>query len=248
MAQCPKCSADIVDDFGLTECSACHAQLIVHIDGRVEFSGAGNDEPTAAPEAIYAEDIGADESFADEPAEEAVAYDEPYAEDGFEAAETLSDDAAAEPEDMFAAEEDPYAENPDIGSEDEPAEPVVEYPDFDEPEPAPPAAHAYVPPADSPDLSDIAAFGNSEVSGAREGTLRYNVHVTGIDTVDVRDAFREALTDRKFVWDTDQILRSIRDGECWVKDVTATKAHVLISRLRTLPVEIEWEQYAIHQA
>ena len=74
------------------------------------------------------------------------------------------------------------------------------------------------------------------------------MRVTGIDTVDVRDAFREALTDRKFVWDTDQIVRSIKNGECTLRDVTATKAHVLISRLRTLPVDIEWEQYAIHQA
>jgi hypothetical protein len=250
MAQCPKCFAPITDDFGLTECSACGAQLIVHIDGNVEFSGAGSDGSVPdAPLAEYAEDIGADESFTDEPVDSAPAYDEPYAEDGFESAEAQNDEAAAEPDDLFAAApEDEFSGDLNGSAEAEPEEPLAEYPDFDEPEPPPPNAAAYAAPNDSPDLSDIADFGNSAVSGAREGALRYNVKVTGIDTVDVRDAFREALTDRKFVWDTDQIVRSIRDGECLLKDVTATKAHVLITRLRTLPVEIEWEQYAIHQA
>ncbi|MBX3020318.1 MAG: hypothetical protein KF799_01470 [Bdellovibrionales bacterium] len=102
--------------------------------------------------------------------------------------------------------------------------------------------------SDSPDLSDIAAFGNSDVSSAREGALRYNLRIYGIDTSDVREAFREAITDRKFMWDVDKILRAIHNGEAVIGNVSATKAYMLISRLRSLPVKIRWEQYAIHQA
>jgi hypothetical protein len=102
-------------------------------------------------------------------------------------------------------------------------------------------------PADSPDLSDIARFGNSEASSGRDGALRYNLRIHGIDTVDVREAFREALTDRKFLWDTDQILRSIRNGEVQIPNVAASKAYMLITRLRSLPVKVKWEQYAVHQ-
>jgi hypothetical protein len=99
----------------------------------------------------------------------------------------------------------------------------------------------------SPDLSDIAQFGNSETSSAREGSLRYNLFIAGIDTADVREAFREAITDRKMVWDTEQILRSIKNGEVQLRDISPVKAFILVSRLRELPVRVRWEQYAIAQ-
>jgi hypothetical protein len=102
--------------------------------------------------------------------------------------------------------------------------------------------------ADSPDLSDIARFGNSDVSSARDGSLRYNLWVTGIDTSDVREAFREAITDRRLVWDIDQILRSVKNGEVRIANVSPAKAFIVVTRLRQLPVHVRWEQYAISQS
>lgn len=109
---------------------------------------------------------------------------------------------------------------------------------------------AIIPPAldlASPDLSDIGRFGNSDASAVGEGSLRYNIHVTGIDTADVRSQFREAVTDKKMMWDTEQILRSIKNGEVKLTGMSAVKAYIIVSRLRGLPVEIRWEQYAISQ-
>ncbi|NJL25828.1 MAG: hypothetical protein HC902_12070 [Calothrix sp. SM1_5_4] len=63
----------------------------------------------------------------------------------------------------------------------------------------------------------------------------------------MREAFREAITDRKFLWDIDQILRSIRNGEVVIANVTAPKAYILVTRLRPLPLEVKWEQYGIAQ-
>ena len=98
------------------------------------------------------------------------------------------------------------------------------------------------------DLTDIAEFGNSEVSSSRDGTLRYDIVVTGIDTSDVRESFRQAITDAKLVWDTANILRTLKDGEVKMINVSPAKAFMVISRLRNLPVKVRWEQHAISQS
>ena len=101
---------------------------------------------------------------------------------------------------------------------------------------------------DPVNLSDIAEYGNSPISQARDGTLRFHVHLTNIDTADVRKAVREILADSRFLFDVDQIINSIRNGEVKISDVTPVKAAILIQRLRPLAVGISWEQYAIHSA
>ncbi len=121
------------------------------------------------------------------------------------------------------------------------------FPDFDSPAAASTGDVYQSNSSPSPNLADVAAFGNSDLSGGREGPLRYNLFIEGIDTVDVREAFREALTDRKLMWDTDTILRSLRNGQVKIQNVPPTKAYILITRLRTMPVQVRWEQYAVSQ-
>jgi hypothetical protein len=202
MATCPVCSNPVADDFGLLECGSCGAQLIIHVDGRVEYSGS----PETPPPDSEAQPV--------EPIQDEV---EPPEFDALPP--ELGGEVVA---DMFDGTEPPAAED---------AAPMYET----------------NKPANSPDLSDLADFANSSESGGREGPLRYNLFFAGIDTSDVREAFREALTDRKFLWDTEQILRSIRQGEVRIMNVSPGKAHMLISRLRNLPVTITWEQHAITQ-
>ncbi len=98
------------------------------------------------------------------------------------------------------------------------------------------------------DLSDIADYGNSALSQARDGALRFHLYLTNIDTADIRKSVREILTDSRFLFDVDQIMNSIRDGAVKISDVTPVKAAVLVQRLRPLSVGISWEQYAIHTA
>lgn len=218
MAQCPVCNADISDDFGLIECPSCSAQLIVHVDGRVEASSG---EPESVSPPLESPMIG--EELESIPEGEFEPEMEPIAVDAEIAAEPAAEaDAAAEAEYSF----------------DQPA-------DAQDPPP-----QVYAPPpatSASPDLSDVQAFGNSDSSGGREGNLRYNLTLEGIDTSDIREAFREALTDRKFMWDTDQILRSIKHGRVRIENVSPIKAYILITRLRSLPIHVHWEQYAVHQ-
>lgn len=244
MSKCPLCHASVRDDFGLIECAGCGAQLIVHMDGRVEYQGAqdlgGMDEeevmvqPELEPSGAFSAEPMREIEFGDEdlgnPKVDSVVANEP----------TRFDDELSE---NLAEEEPPQEAEPEKEFIGEP------FPDFEDQanEAPPPPAYNAAPSSDSSDLGDIAAFGNSDLSGGREGSLRYNLLIEGIDTQDVREAFREAITDRKFMWDSDQILRSIRNGAVRIPNITPTKAYILIARLRGVPLQIRWEQYALSQ-
>lgn len=225
MSKCPLCHAQVKDDFGLIECPGCGAQLIVHMDGRLEYQGA-REAPQEVSQVVPPEKTG----------------------EGFRMPEDDMYDASV------SSEEPPQADQPEkefLGSDSEPEQgalPPEPYPDFDGQEASSQGAvYNSSDSSASPDMSDVARFGNSDISGGREGPLRYNLFIEGVDTVDIREAFREAITDRKLMWDTDQILRSLRNGQVNIQNIAPTKAYILITRLRGLPVQVRWEQYAISQ-
>lgn len=329
MSQCPVCEAQVIADFGLVECESCGAQLLVQVDGSLEYQGADKKQVVGAhgPEKIEspppidfvepplevsgtgsaakleldnlendktelsAPDFGASaEGLFDfskgrsaqagtQILPTAVAFAKDVAamaggrtrsgedhsdpendgsgDDEFDKALFGEDfgDADANADDSAHADD----QNDNFGAEtadDESALPEATPPpvaanadyDFDDPgggEPPPPAYNSA--PGNSPDLSDVARFGNSDLAGSRDGALRYTLFIEGIDTSDVRAAFREAITDRKFVWDIDSILRQVRNGEVTIQNVAPSKAYILITRLRNLPIKVRWEQYAISQ-
>ncbi len=239
------------DDFGLIECAKCGAPLLVHMDGRVEHSGAQVlEEAAAAP--------------ADAPVEQVVhAPDDEHS--GFSGgqreieleptSETAESTLIQEPADFGPPDLSPAVEDEDSVPLEQPAhedhDKSFHFTDQAEAETPPAANYSPAPAAptdpSSPDLSDIARFGNSD-STAHDGSLRYRIFITGIDTADVRNDFREAITDRKMMWDSDEILRGIKNGEVEMQNISPVKAYILISRLRTLPVQVRWEQYAIVQS
>lgn len=100
----------------------------------------------------------------------------------------------------------------------------------------------------SSDLSDLSQFANSSESGAFTGSLRYSVLISGIDSADVRRDLRDLISDKKFLWDCDAILKSIRSGTVKIENLAPVKAVLLIQGLRELPVRVKWEQHVVHQA
>lgn len=115
--------------------------------------------------------------------------------------------------------------------------------EFDDPLPvtsAPPAA-----PTEANFAESIEEFGNADNTAGLEGSLKYNVVIEGIDSFDIRQEIKEALTDKKFIWDIDSLLRSITEGRLEIRDLSAVKASVLVDRLKYLPIKISWEQHAI---
>lgn len=244
MAKCPLCAAEVPDDFGLIECAKCSAQLIVHMDGRVEYSGAKEvveDEIPEITQSIPQKKISelTQFEFGEIPGD--IEFPEAGAQEEGEAPLEDGEDTQVQGGHDLGSGEGTQSAPPPLP----PEEPSGEFQEL----PEEPPAEVYKPPAaNSPDLSDIANFGNSDSSNSRDGSLRYNLLITGIDTADVREAFREAITDRKLVWDIDQILRSLKNGEVRIQNVTPPKAHILISRLRNLPLHVTWEQYAVSQS
>ena len=97
-------------------------------------------------------------------------------------------------------------------------------------------------------FSDIGEYGNSDISGASEGVLRFNVYISGIDSSEILESIRESLLDKQFMWDIDRLMGSVHNGELELRDISPVKASIIVNRLKLMPIQIRWEQYAIHQA
>ncbi|HEX4925222.1 MAG TPA: hypothetical protein VFV50_14105 [Bdellovibrionales bacterium] len=96
-------------------------------------------------------------------------------------------------------------------------------------------------------IDEIAQYGNSELSQANDGLLMFDVIVEGIDTNELRAAVREILDDKRFLWNADSLVSTIRNGHLRVPKINSIKASLLVKRLKHLDVRIRWEQYAIVQ-
>jgi hypothetical protein len=98
-----------------------------------------------------------------------------------------------------------------------------------------------------PGLEEIANYGNSEISQARDGLLMFDVVIDGIDTNELRAAVKDVLGDKRFLWNAESLMSSVKNGKLRVAKVNSIKASLLVKRLKNLDVKIRWEQYAITQ-
>lgn len=195
MAVCPKCNANIKDDFGLVECSECGAQILLQDD----ISQVLMDEVST--------ELGEGEAIAE--------------------LDSMPVSADLLEQDIF-----------DMSQPSEVSAPT-------------PVAEFSISNSDeklsSPDMGDIADFGNSASSQGREGLLRYNILISGIDTSELRSQIKEALADQRFLWDVEGLILTIQNGTLCMRDLTAVKSSLLLQKIRALDVKVQWEQYAIHQ-
>lgn len=101
----------------------------------------------------------------------------------------------------------------------------------------------------SSDMSDLESFGNSDAiaASAAQGSLKFNLYISGLDTLDVRQAVVDSLNDSKLGWSMDQLVAKIKNGELMFEGLTPIRCAIVVQRLRSVSVEIRWEQYAIQQ-
>ena len=125
-----------------------------------------------------------------------------------------------------------------------PAEPEHDFGSNDLFEPVERAPQAFGPANDPLNLNE---FANSEVSSAKDGPLLFRVLISGIDTKEIRESIREVLEDPRFAWDSNEIFSKVSKGHLAINDLSPVKASILITRIKRLPVQIRWEQYAITQ-
>ena len=91
-------------------------------------------------------------------------------------------------------------------------------------------------------LDAVRNFGNSDLSQGQDGAVYFDVVISGVDSKKIRDELRDCLTDRRFLWDVDELIKSIRKGELKLQGLSAVKASVILARLKELPVELKWAQ------
>ena len=92
---------------------------------------------------------------------------------------------------------------------------------------------------------EIQSFADSEKSNLKEGALFYDVTIYNVDTQELRDEIMDVLKDRKFNVDLSKI--NFKLPQLTIQDLNAVKASVLVTKLKHLPVDIEWTQTSILQ-
>jgi hypothetical protein len=226
MASCPRCGTALNDDHGMSQCPGCGAFCFIDMDGQASIQE--HFEPTPGGAA-------ASSDFPD-PIEDLV--DLSVRDVSPSAAESPHDVAS---NDSFDSFESMAPDSP--GSADHLVTPDASSP-VSEPEPISRAPQAFGPANDPLNLND---FANSEVSSAKDGPLLFRVLISGIDTKEIRESIREVLQDPRFAWDSNGIFSKVSKGHLAINDLSPVKASILITRIKRLPVQIRWEQYAITQ-
>lgn len=89
------------------------------------------------------------------------------------------------------------------------------------------------------DFSDVTEFANSN---SNIGPLSYTVIIDGIDSSQLLIQLKDAMTDSRFAWEETNLLAQIVDTRLVLPGLSPTKASVLISRIKYLPLKISWRQ------
>ncbi len=98
---------------------------------------------------------------------------------------------------------------------------------------------------DSASMDDVVAFGNSELSSSQTGGILYDIYLSGIDTAEIKEEIRLHIEDKKFLWNVDDLLRSIKNGRLIIRRVNAVKTALFIQRIKHLDIDIQWKQHEI---
>ncbi len=105
-----------------------------------------------------------------------------------------------------------------------------------------------VSPAVNPkDPLGVRGYAENELSQAKGGGLLFKLRISGIDSKELREEIRQALKDSRFGWSLSEVMGPdrLRVGVLVITNLNAVKTSIIVNRIKHLPVEIRWEQYAI---
>ena len=243
MSICPKCETPIPESaFGIYTCVECIAVLNISFDGRIEFNLPESSEPSSSTLSNQPQGLTAPTP---------LQAPQPISPAQWEPQETT-------PEQVEASAPTSQAFDFEIQSELAPIESLQKPIDATEQvEESGATADAYVGQpfslektaaktvSASASFQEVVNFANSEVSRGAAGPFLYDILIQGIDSEDLRAAVRDALTDKRFGWDTQAVMITMRGGSIKLEQVNAVKAGILVSRLKGHPLDIRWVQNGI---
>lgn len=259
MALCPNCGAQVETDFGMVLCPACSAAIFFDMDGNPHLGVHQTDEtvyqasPVPEPEMPF---TAIDPDAVYEMPVPAVGY--PVGPEVSDVAEPSLDLNLAPVEEFVPAEvyspteEFVPVEEPLVTEEVAPIEEVqfVEAPqleslevDFEQTldQSLEQSRNTQLQENDAmvPSFKEeLIEHGNS----VEVGQLTYSLVISGLDTGEMKNKISAILSEPKFGFDAKELKGQIKDGVLHLDTLNAVKASVLVSKLKSLQVEISWSQ------
>jgi hypothetical protein len=242
MAQCPNCSKSIAitdDNFGtLYRCEHCNAEFFIGFDGAPENSK----EPLAA-------DLIPDQPPPDEVPN--IQTTEPIA------SQMLAPLDGGMTLDYGSPENDPYAQQQSQSNDlfniqatqDEPPPEMNSMPDMNS-LPEEPAQQPTQQTSKSKGnafknfTDDVQSFGN-DVS--ETGLLSFDIEISGIDLGETKRDLIEALDDKRFGWNVEDLTQNMKDGKLTLSNISAPKIIVLVKRITALGLVLNWRHHVSTQ-
>ncbi len=85
-------------------------------------------------------------------------------------------------------------------------------------------------------ITDIQNFGNQNI----DANLTFNLKVEGLDTKEVVGYFYDSINDSKLGWVAEEIMKSVSQGQCVIKNIKPVSAYILAKRLQFVDVKLDW--------
>jgi hypothetical protein len=97
-------------------------------------------------------------------------------------------------------------------------------------------------PVSAKDPLDIQRFDESTASQMDDGEYLYEVIITGIDSADLKKEIIMALSEKRFSLLISELQKEIQKGELIVRNLNPVRAMLIVLRLQSLDVIVEWRQ------
>ncbi|MBX7231992.1 MAG: hypothetical protein K1X29_07895 [Bdellovibrionales bacterium] len=240
MSQCPVCQHQLPDDFGLIDCEGCGQGLYIEFDGSVRLreeikNEEINNEPPEREEL---------KGLAEDPVEPSMLGSE-----SLENSE-LNPSQIPNPVPENSAENWTIVGDQEVAAQKEVRVESSEAFNFSsqslpEPELVPPFQFTEVATSSPNSLGELSDFANSEQSTARDGAYKYDIFISGLDSVDLKQEVKALLSDPLFLFNVESLMSDLHLGELKLPLILPVKAVLLIHRLKAIPVNIRWVQHAV---
>lgn len=240
---CPICHHPLPDDFGLVTCSSCGASLFIEFDGGLHSYEKDSSEGELEGEELTSQNDSEQDLMQDsDPIHES---NESSGIGDFSESLDSHDSELNIHQDFFESENSLLSESSEAEPENEAHQMLTEQWNEDEANESQ-GAIVLEEKKNLADMGELSAFGNSEQSLGRDGPLRVKVIVDGIDSPEIRDEIKNALTDKKLLWDVEGMMKSIESGCLIIENLNPLKAAIFVERIKGLPLDVRWEQFAIN--
>jgi len=243
---CPSCKKDqkvTEHNFGaLYTCTSCKAVYFINFEGQPEYGEVSSEDYEAAQNS---------QQLSDKSVSPPSESPEPFPDAGLEplisVTENVDSMMGAVPESgSYLSEILGGAANAGVNPfELNQATPEpVQAPPAPRAQPSRPAPAAPKPAAAGGNLfadiaQEISDFANTDSNLAG---LNYDLTVSGIDTQETKELFKEAIEDSKFAWDAIEIMKSMKHGRIVIQKMSPAKAFLLAKRIQFLDIERTWKQ------